>query len=157
MPLPRRQGMCNAHTSRSVTIGLLLDDGVFRPHPPITGVFEAVVGASDDTGHDVFPWDGSLHAEGIAILDAPYTADSCHDIQTDAGRGGKPLIPAVERLVRRGSANGLHENWNSTARSGHYIRCTSRSGRCCPVRVVVARPTSRLWRPFTHERSSRRL
>lgn len=109
--LPWRQDMYDAHTSRPLTIGVLLDDSVVRPHPPITRVLQAVVGALGDAGHDVFAWDASLHAEGVAIMDAFYTVDGCHDIQADIGRGGEPLIPHVERLVNRGSAISVHEYW----------------------------------------------
>ncbi|KAF7534146.1 hypothetical protein G7054_g6463 [Neopestalotiopsis clavispora] len=110
-PIPWRDEVYQSFSSKPLTIGFLLDDGVVRPHPPITRVLESAVAALKAAGHDVFEWDASLHPECIAVMDAFYSADGGMDIRTDVGTAGEPFIPHVERLVNRGAAISVYEYW----------------------------------------------
>lgn len=45
------------------------DDGVVKPHPPITRVLESVVSRLINAGHEVVDWmPGTLHQECIDIM-----------------------------------------------------------------------------------------
>ncbi|KAI4594188.1 hypothetical protein KJ359_008463 [Pestalotiopsis sp. 9143b] len=109
--IPWRDDVYQSFSSKPLTIGLLLDDGVVRPHPPVTRVLRSAAEALRAAGHDVFEWDASLHPECIAVMDAFYSADGGMDIRTDVAAAGEPFIPHVERLVNRGAAISVYEYW----------------------------------------------
>lgn len=102
--------------SRPLTIGVLADDGVIRPHPPITRVLESAVALFKKAGHDIVPWDASLHAELVEVMDAFYTVDGGEDIRRDVLKGGEPFIPHVEKLVNRGKPISVYEYWQLNRR-----------------------------------------
>lgn len=110
-PIPWRSENYDSYLSGPLTIGVLLDDGVVRPHPPITRVLKSAVDALKAAGHDIIEWDPSLHADCIAVMDAFYSADGGEDITTDISAGGEPFIPHVEKLVNRGKAISVYEYW----------------------------------------------
>jgi amidase len=53
---------------KSLTIGVLFDDGVVTPHPPVTRVLKQAVERLGKAGHDIVPWNAELHAECIAVM-----------------------------------------------------------------------------------------
>ncbi|KXJ89285.1 acetamidase [Microdochium bolleyi] len=116
MPIPWRQDTYDAMLSRPLVIGVLMDDGVVRPHPPVTRVLEKAVEALRSIGHTIIEWDASLHAEAIQVMDAYYTADGCEDIRRAVEAGGEPYIQHVERLIARGSAISVYEYWQLNKR-----------------------------------------
>lgn len=115
-PIPWREDAYKSCLSRPLTIGVLLDDGVVRPHPPITRVLTTLVHALKAAGHDVIDWDASYHPECIEVIDAFYSADGGEDIRTDVNAAGEPYIPHVERLVNRGKAISVYEYWQLNKR-----------------------------------------
>ncbi|KAH8664601.1 amidase signature domain-containing protein [Xylariales sp. PMI_506] len=115
-PIPWREDVYASHLSRPLTIGVLADDEVVRPHPPVARALKSAVEALRAAGHDVFEWDASLHAECIAVMDAFYSADGGEDIRRDIAAGGEPFIPHVERLVNRGPAISVYEYWQLNRR-----------------------------------------
>lgn len=110
-PIPWRQDVYDSVLARPLTVGVLLDDQVVRPHPPVLRVLQSVVDALRAAGHDVVEWDATLHPECIAVMDAFYAADGCEDILTDMAAGGEPCIPHVEKLISRGRAISVYEYW----------------------------------------------
>jgi Asp-tRNA(Asn)/Glu-tRNA(Gln) amidotransferase A subunit family amidase len=75
-PIPWRQEVYDEIKGRKLTIGVLMDDGVVRPHPPITRVLGSVVDKLREAGHDIVEWNGDLHAEGIEIMVRSPLSDS---------------------------------------------------------------------------------
>lgn len=110
-PIPWRGDTYQSYLSKPLTIGVLLDDGVVRPHPPITRVLQHTISLLEAAGHTVVPWEPTLHAECIAVMDAFYTADGGEDIRRAVAAGGEPFIPHVEKLVNRGAPISVFEYW----------------------------------------------
>ncbi|KAI7775602.1 hypothetical protein LA080_006565 [Diaporthe eres] len=115
-PIPWREDSYQDVTSRPLVIGVLRDDGVARPHPPISRVLDQAVEALHRAGHTVIEWNADLHPECIQVLDEFYTADGGEDIRTAIAAGGEPFIPHVEKLVNRGRAISVFEYWNLNRR-----------------------------------------
>ena len=68
-PLPWRTEMFVDIQSRPLLIGLMLDDGVVKPHPPVSRVVKEVAARLQNAGHEVVPWNpGTLHQECIDIM-----------------------------------------------------------------------------------------
>ncbi|KAJ8111798.1 hypothetical protein OPT61_g5692 [Boeremia exigua] len=111
-PIPWRSEMFEDAQSRPLCIAVMRDDGVVRPHPPVTRVLETVAAKLKRAGHDIVAWSpGSLHQECIDIMDQYYTADGGEDIRRDVEAGGEPFIPHVEALVNRGQPISVYSYW----------------------------------------------
>ncbi|KAF5622589.1 general amidase [Fusarium sp. NRRL 25303] len=110
-PLPWRGHFYEEMHSRPLTIGVLMDDGVVRPHPPITRVMRVAVEALKHEGHEIVEWNTELHEQCIRTMDMFYTADGGEDIRQDISRAGEPFIPHVQRLVNKGKAISVYEYW----------------------------------------------
>ncbi|KAL7796011.1 amidase signature domain-containing protein [Trichoderma ceciliae] len=115
-PIPWRQSMYDEFLTRKLTIGLLLDDHVVRPHPPIMRVVQKAAAALRDAGHDIIDWTPDLHAECIEVMDEYFTVDGGEDIRRDVEAGGEPFIPAVQRLVNRGKPISVYDYWQLNKR-----------------------------------------
>ena len=68
LPLPWREEAYKEVQSRPLVIGLLVDDGVVRVHPPVERVVREVAAKLREVGHEVIDWDPSGHAECIRIM-----------------------------------------------------------------------------------------
>ncbi|KAF2792885.1 acetamidase [Melanomma pulvis-pyrius CBS 109.77] len=111
-PVPWRSEMFAEVQSRPLVIAVMRDDGVVRPHPPISRVLEDVATKLGNAGHEIITWTpGSLHQECIDIMDQYYTADGGEDIKRDVLAGGEPFIPHVEALVNKGKAISVYSYW----------------------------------------------
>lgn len=67
-PIPWRQDAYDMFQNKPLTIGLLVDDGVVRPHPPITRVLLSLVEKLKQAGHEVVEWNADLHPECIQVM-----------------------------------------------------------------------------------------
>ncbi|EXJ80162.1 hypothetical protein A1O1_08304 [Capronia coronata CBS 617.96] len=116
VPIPWRQDMYEEIQSRPMRIGILVDDGVVKVHPPIERVLKELEAKLKSAGHEVVSWDCSGHRECIEIMDLFYTADGGEDIRREVQAGGEPFIPHVEALVNRGQAISVYEYWQLNKR-----------------------------------------
>ncbi|KAF5523509.1 Acetamidase [Colletotrichum aenigma] len=116
VPIPWREDVYQETLSRPLTIGVLFDDNVVRPHPPLTRVLRSAVESLRAAGHEVLEWNADLHEDCIRVMDLYYTADGCEDIRKDVIAGGEPFIPHVERLINRGKAISVYEYWQLNRR-----------------------------------------
>lgn len=66
-PVPWREDVLRDASQRSLVIGLVMDDGVVKVHPPVRRVLTELVAALQAAGHEVVPWDTSLNASCIAV------------------------------------------------------------------------------------------
>jgi amidase len=68
-PVPWRYDMFEEAQTRPLVIAAMRDDGVVRPHPPITRVLDEVAKKLELAGHEIVSWTpGSLHQECIDIM-----------------------------------------------------------------------------------------
>ncbi|KAF2831713.1 acetamidase [Ophiobolus disseminans] len=111
-PMPWRAELYEETRSRPLVVAVMRDDGVVKPHPPITRVLEEVASKLEQAGHKLVEWTpGTLHQECIDIMDQYYTADGGEDIRRDIAAGGEPYIPHVEALVNKGAPISVYEYW----------------------------------------------
>ncbi|KAL3455698.1 amidase signature domain-containing protein [Aspergillus heterothallicus] len=110
-PLPWNGLAFDEIQSRPMVIGLILDDGVVKVHPPIERALYELVTKLEKAGHEVVPWDTSDHLGYINLMDRYYTVDGGEDIRQDVAVAGEPFIPHVEALVNRGKPISVYEYW----------------------------------------------
>lgn len=116
VPIPWREDAYSEALSRPLVFGVLFDDGVARPHPPVTRVLQQAVDALRSAGHEIIEWNADLHTDCIRLMDEYYTADGGEDIRSAVVAGGEPFIPHVERLVNRGRPISVYEYWQLNRR-----------------------------------------
>jgi amidase len=135
VPIPWREEAYLEVQSRPLVIGLMIDDGVVRAHPPIERALKELATKLKAAGHELVDWEPSLHKESIDVMvltpspctltrkhltdmtqDGFYTADGGHDIRTAIESGGEPFIPHVEALVNRGKAISVYDYWQLNKR-----------------------------------------
>lgn len=111
-PIPWRTNLFEDAQNRPLRIAIMRDDGVVRPHPPVTRVLHEVATKLEQAGHDIVSWNpGTLHQECIDIMDQYYTADGGEDIRRDVEAGGEPYIPHVEALINKGKPISVYAYW----------------------------------------------
>ncbi|KAK1539010.1 amidase [Colletotrichum costaricense] len=115
-PVPWREDLYKETSSRPLTIGVLYDDNVVQPHPPLTRVLRSAVERLQAAGHEVLEWNASLHEDCIRTMDLFYTVDGGEDIRKDVLAGGEPFIPHVEKLLNRGKAISVYDYWQLNRR-----------------------------------------
>ena len=68
-PIPWREEIYHQVLNKSsLTLGVLFDDGVVTPHPPVTRVMANAVHKLRQARHDIVAWNPDLHAECIAVM-----------------------------------------------------------------------------------------
>lgn len=67
-PLPWKENEFQTFSHRPLVIGVLLDDGVVKVHPPVERVLKETVEKLINAGHEIVEWDASLHADCISIM-----------------------------------------------------------------------------------------
>ncbi|OJD11294.1 hypothetical protein AJ78_07900 [Emergomyces pasteurianus Ep9510] len=115
-PLPWRNEIFMEVQSRPLVIGLIIDDGVVKVHPPIERALHELSAKLQAAGHEVIPWDTDGHQECIDIMDTFYTVDGGEDIRRDVMAAGEPFLPHVERLVNKGQPISVYEYWQLNKR-----------------------------------------
>ncbi|KAJ0334199.1 hypothetical protein COL5a_000247 [Colletotrichum fioriniae] len=119
-PVPWRDELYQETSSGPLTIGVLYDDNVVRPHPPLTRVLRSAVERLQAAGHEVLEWNANLHEDCIRIMrrykDLFYTVDGGEDIRKDVLAGGEPFIPHVEKLLNRGKPISVYDYWQLNRR-----------------------------------------
>ncbi|OQO01796.1 hypothetical protein B0A48_12269 [Cryoendolithus antarcticus] len=141
--LPWRNDCVEEYSTRPLTIGLMLDDGVVKVHPPIERLFRELVSKLQEAGHDVVQWDVGLNAECVEIMDAYYTADGGEDIKQAVAEGGESFIPHVKALIERGPAISVYEYWKLNRRkvaaqqAYHEMWNNARSSKGRPIDIIL--------------------
>lgn len=110
-PLPWREDEYLEVQNRPLKIGLVLDDGVVRPHPEIELAVRHAADLFRQAGHEVVPWDTSDHINCINIMDQVYRADGGEDIRSEVEAAGEPLLPHVAALLDSAKPISVYQYW----------------------------------------------
>lgn len=116
IPLPWNETAFREIQDRPMVIGLIVDDGVVRVHPPIARALQELSKVLTANGHEVVPWDTSDHDEYVRLVDQHYVVDGGEDVRRDVGVGGEPFLPQIEALLKRGKAISVYEYWQLNKR-----------------------------------------
>ncbi|KAF8846807.1 amidase [Acephala macrosclerotiorum] len=132
----------------SLSFGLVKDDGVVTPHPPIARALEIVQKAMLAAGHETIPWEPPSVNESIAIHGPIARGDGCPDVFEAIHISGEPIVPEIQHLFPNGQLQPpmnlvnyekvvmhmkdyrqrYHDYWSSTANK-------TRNGR--PVEAII--------------------
>lgn len=68
VPIPWREEAYQAIQQRPLVIGLMVDDGVVKVHPPVERVVREAAAKLKAAGHKIVPWSPEGHAECIEVM-----------------------------------------------------------------------------------------
>ncbi|CAG8249637.1 unnamed protein product [Penicillium salamii] len=83
--------------------GLLLDDGLVTPHPPIARALRMIKKAMEEEGYQLINWEGPSVNESMKIHGAIARGDGCVDVWDDVQLSGEPFVPQIQNLFPGGN------------------------------------------------------
>ncbi|KAK4244361.1 amidase signature domain-containing protein [Corynascus novoguineensis] len=79
--------------SKKLTLGVLRNDGLVTPHPPVKRVVDEAVRKLEARGYEVIEWAPPAHSEGFGIAWSAFFADGGKDIHSQLSLSGEPAVP----------------------------------------------------------------
>lgn len=81
-------------------IAILWDDGVVRPHPPITRALREMKDKLEKAGMEVVEWKADGHEECWDLTQALYYEDGGKTMENLVHSGGEELLPLTKWLIK---------------------------------------------------------
>ncbi|CAE6502867.1 unnamed protein product [Rhizoctonia solani] len=156
LTIPWDSSLAVPEAGKKLVIGLLVDDGVVAPHPPIVESLHKARDALLAAGHEVIDFEPFAHMEAFELVIKLLLPDAGAEMRATLAESGEPAVPNVEALLalgEQGHALTLAQtytinlerdsfrlralrHWNGTASK-------SKSGRpvdavICPVSYTLA-------------------
>ncbi|CCH45911.1 hypothetical protein BN7_5498 [Wickerhamomyces ciferrii] len=103
IPIPWRE--VSAPKAHDLTIGIVYDDGVVKPHPPVLRALKEVENKLKASGVNVVTWDSHRVYEACEVVNALYTADGNYAAIGFLDESGEPLAPLSEHFLRAGKGD----------------------------------------------------
>ncbi|RPA96102.1 amidase signature enzyme [Choiromyces venosus 120613-1] len=98
VPIPWREDIYQSTLSKKLRIGLMLDDGVVRVHPPIARLLKWAATILESKGHEIVPWKPDHHYEGVTVMNEFYKADGGADVRSAIEASGEDYIDHCRKL-----------------------------------------------------------
>ncbi|KAJ1299773.1 hypothetical protein OPQ81_000682 [Rhizoctonia solani] len=156
LPIPWNSSLAIPQPDKKLVIGLLADDGVVAPHPPIVKCLHRTRDALVAAGHEVIDFQPLDHMEAFELMKKLLLPDAGAEIRATLAESGEPATPNLEAilgLAEKGVSLNLAQTYATNvqrdkfrARALNYWNDTasrSKSGRpvdavLCPVSYTLA-------------------
>ncbi|KAL3495030.1 amidase signature domain-containing protein [Aspergillus germanicus] len=92
LPIPWREP---AEIKRPLRIGVLGNDGVVKPTPPVARALEETVQSLRAAGHEIVPWKPTGHLEMLGVLQQLFVADGGRSVRALLEPTGEPFRPEM--------------------------------------------------------------
>lgn len=105
-------------------IAIMWDDGVVRPHPPITRALTEVKAKLEAAGMEVVDWKPEGHDECWNLTQALYYEDGGKFVKDLIARGGEPLLPLTDWLINNNENvkyRTVEEVWDVSSQSPSFL------------------------------------
>lgn len=107
-PIPWRE----YKVPEKLTFGILKNNGIITPHPPIIRTLELIKTKLESLGHEVVEWEHPVPtAEMIQNLNSIFTSDGYKEIKEACAASGEPLIPQLMKRREAGQELKVSEHW----------------------------------------------
>ncbi|KAB5559941.1 amidase signature domain-containing protein [Coniochaeta sp. 2T2.1] len=127
VPIPYREDVYNAYLARGMAaagrplkLGIVWNDGMVEPHPPILRGLRLLAEAVRNAGHKVVDWNPPPVSEGCDVHRHMLLADGAHDIHQQLRRSGEPLVPGVAEELKLREPRPLLETHDLTLKGLAY-------------------------------------
>ncbi|CAG8978766.1 hypothetical protein HYALB_00012498 [Hymenoscyphus albidus] len=87
---------------KKLKIGIIWDDGVVQPHPPITRALKTTVDALKSSGHEIIDWDTSLHDDIQSTVWQMFFLDGGKEVFDVFREGNEGPVKCIEFALRGG-------------------------------------------------------
>ncbi|KAI9730866.1 MAG: hypothetical protein M1834_005584 [Cirrosporium novae-zelandiae] len=111
--IPWRTEHIQPPLNQKLVIGVMWNDGVVQPHPPLTRALRNAVAALKAAGHTVIDWDPKLHAALAEAASRAYFLDGGREYTETLAAVGEPPVPAIKWLLesQTGKPYTVEETW----------------------------------------------
>ncbi|EXJ86998.1 hypothetical protein A1O3_03955 [Capronia epimyces CBS 606.96] len=82
-------------SSSPLCFGMLVNDGVVKPHPPVLRALDLVRAVLEKASHKIIEWKPPPHSQGVTLVQRHWHLDGGADIHKDFALSGEPMIPHV--------------------------------------------------------------
>ncbi|KMU88790.1 fatty-acid amide hydrolase 1 [Coccidioides immitis H538.4] len=106
IPIPWR----NVEPKKKLKIGIMWDDGMVRPTPPVRRALKETAEKLQKAGHEVVDWAPTGHDKANDILDRFFLSDGGKSVQKLLSLSDEPIRPEMERYGRAVD-RGVYELW----------------------------------------------
>ncbi|KAK2740133.1 hypothetical protein FQN57_006248 [Myotisia sp. PD_48] len=106
IPIPWR----SVEIKPKLKIGILWDDGMVRPTPPVRRALKETAEKLKKAGHEVIDWEPTGHAEAENILDRFFLSDGGKSVEKLLAMSDEPIRPEMERYGRAVD-HGVYALW----------------------------------------------
>ncbi|KAF2093996.1 amidase [Rhizodiscina lignyota] len=106
IPIPWRE----VPRKEKLKIGVIWDDGIVKPLPPVTRALKETVEKLKSAGHEVVEWDTRLHAPLIAVMGKMFVADGGKSVEKLLQPTGEPFRPEMTQY-QDAKEMGVYELW----------------------------------------------
>ena len=107
---------------KKLKVGVIWDDGVVQPHPPVMRALRTAVEALKSAGHEVVDWDTSLHLEVQSTLWQMFFLDGAKEVVDVFESGNEGPVECIDWALQGGPfgtprAYTVEETWKVRLRS----------------------------------------
>lgn len=107
-------------SSSALSFGMLVNDGVVNPQPPVIRALQVVQSVLQKASHKIVEWKPPSHSRCIPLVQQHWHLDGGADIHKAFALSGEPLIPAIQ--ARYGSAATAEANASEIAALHRELR-----------------------------------
>jgi len=132
-------------------IGVMWDDGVVQPQPPIQRALNEAVAKLENAGHQILNWKPLLQKDIVEVWESLFVSDGGQDIRIELERSGEPALPRIQRILDRAHPLSAFETWQLQQRKliiqkAYLDRWNatleqSTTGRAMDLILTAAKPT----------------
>ncbi|VUC25729.1 unnamed protein product [Clonostachys rosea] len=110
------------YSPQDLTVGVIWDDGVVHPHPPVTRALKQAVNKLKEAGIKVVDFDPFNHQEGWAIISTLYFPDGARAQKDLLDLSGEPVAELTTWILDKARPEPLTvtENWELNSRRDAY-------------------------------------
>ncbi|KAK2745906.1 hypothetical protein FQN57_003519 [Myotisia sp. PD_48] len=159
MPWRSHESLLSRDGAKKFTIGVMRDDGIIKPLPPVQrALAEVVEKLKLVPGIEVIEWEPYKHDEAIEMLKKLYFPDGGKKFYDCLKLSGEPPLPLIDMILNEPGVEclNLQETWNWTLKREmfryFYLEEWNKVAQdmdviLCPVHPNPAPPidTSRYW------------
>ncbi|CAI7676987.1 unnamed protein product [Penicillium palitans] len=95
VPIPWRKELATPPATRKLRLGVVFDDGVVKPQPPVARAMRETIDALRAAGHEVIEWDTSLHIAATNLWTKGILADGGQHCRSLCKIVDEPLIEGM--------------------------------------------------------------
>ncbi|GJJ13237.1 hypothetical protein Clacol_007488 [Clathrus columnatus] len=100
LEIPWRQEIADGLTLPSkLSFGIIWDDGVVAPHPPLVQALQLVKSALIAAGHEVIDWIPRNHQQGWDLISQLYLLDAGKEYKETLLAAGEPAVQQTEWIL----------------------------------------------------------